>query len=951
MTPDRWELITKIYHSALELEPVEREVFLHEKCADDESMRREIDSLFAAGEKADGFISEHAINKVAPLLDEDPPLKKGQKLVHYEIISRLGSGGMGEVYLAKDEKLHRLVALKTLPQTFSQVPQYLKRFQTEAKAAATLNHPNIATVFSVEEESDRPFIVMEYVEGKTLNKLIGTSGLDLKIFLEWFIKIADALAHAHQKGIIHRDIKPGNIMITTDETPKILDFGLAQIRKETFDEDNSTFRTTPPQLIFGTPSYMSPEQAEGKPIDARTDIFSLGIVMYEAITGVRPFQGESYPAIISNLLKTEPISVSDIKSDVPFLLARLISRCLNKQPRHRFQTMNEVRVILEEIQAAVEAEISMNSSSNPRSSKHYPLFARKWIVALMVFLVPVVGFLIFYLASGDYAASKIDFDEMTIRKLSQSNDVEYASITPDGNSIVYYRIENDQRSLWIRRINDKNALQLLPPQSVHFWGGLTISADGSQIFYITARKYGKYGTLFRISSFGGAPRILVDKVNDLGGLSPDGQRILYIRYNEPAQMLSANSSDGSDEQIIHTGKSNQLLRDPQFSTDGQKIFFVKYEKVLGHESWALVEIPSRGGPERNIIPPQKRQISELRALDDGRGLLVNFNDDSSNTQQIYFINIANGEKKRITNNLNSYFGISVSDDEKMVVAAQRTFAKDIWIALDKDFQKFRKITTEPNVYSQAVLSPDGKIVYDATDNNQPHIWIMNSDGSNPQQLSPNDTSDYHPIVTPDGRYIVFTSERTGERKLWRMNIDGSNPQILAQVNGTTSEAVLSPDGKYVFFKWNRENKNVLGKISINGGDIAEQPLYTERFTWVISPDGRLVAYPFYDENEKNYKVKIHPLDSEQPTTTLDILPYNILVWKKDSKALFYRSLEADKDSIWTIWEQSLRGGQPQPYIQVEEDVIFSLSQTDDEKYTVIVRGKLLTDAVMLTQTK
>ncbi|MDQ3799154.1 MAG: protein kinase, partial [Acidobacteriota bacterium] len=779
MTLEKWEQISEIYHSALEIDSGERrKAFVETACAGDESLRREVESLLAANSELGDFIAEPVVRDVAPLMAaiENAPSVSlaGKNLGHYRIVSRIGSGGMGEVYLARDSKLNRQVAVKTLPVSLSCDTNHLRRFQTEAKAAATLNHPNVATIYSVEDVGGQPFITMEYVEGKSLDAFISSSGgLDLKTFLEWFVPLADALSHAHEKGIIHRDIKPGNIMITADEgVPKILDFGLAQIDKAvtaaasaaTSAEDSSTLDLTEPGQVFGTPSYMSPEQAEGRQVDHRSDIFSFGVVMYQALTGERPFKGDSYAAIVSELMTKDPRPVNQIKPETPFLLSRLVMRCLCKERRKRFQSMREVRAILEEINAAVEAGDNSGGGSSPDStslqflkskSKSFSgggIGRRRWILAPLTLLLIVAASFALYRFFQDKPQPPIRFENMTLRKLSQTNNVVYAQITPDGKSIAYNTIEeNDGRSLWIRRVDDKNALQLVSSQPVFYWGGLTISADGSQIYYIVAERDGIRRTLYRISSLGGAPRKLVETVNDLGSLSPDGQRILYVRYNEKnVQILSANAADGGDERVIRTGRENEIFRDPQFSLDGGSVFFIKFERIDGEEFWSLVEMPTAGGADRVILPLRKPRISEVVVLKDGSGLLVNATDAVSNLPQIFHVSLPSGLETRITNDLNAYFGISVSDDGKTIVAAQRNNNKDIWLASgagegdssNNGGDNTRKLTTESNVHTSAVWTPDGRIVYDAVDNNRPHIWIMNGDGSGAQQLTPNDSYDY-----------------------------------------------------------------------------------------------------------------------------------------------------------------------------------------------------------------
>jgi len=366
MTPEYWTKIKQIYHSVLELDKSSQKDYLEKTCAGNAELRKEVESLLSADSEAGSFIVEPVAKDVASILNSgDQLLANGETLGNYQIVSRIARGGMGEVYLARDLSLNRTIAIKTLPVTTIKQRKYVRRFKIEARAAATLNHPNVAAIYSFEEIDHKPFFVMEYVKGKTLGEFITPSGLDLRIFLEWFIPLADALAHAHEKGIVHRDIKPGNINITVDGVPKILDFGLAQINELKIEDEQPTLDLTNPGQILGTPAYMSPEQAEGKQVNYSSDIFSLGVVMYETITGVRPFQGDNYAKIVSNVLTKNPRPVSESRPEVPFLLSRLILRCLEKPRRKRIESMAEVRVILEEIQAEVEAGTTMESVNPP----------------------------------------------------------------------------------------------------------------------------------------------------------------------------------------------------------------------------------------------------------------------------------------------------------------------------------------------------------------------------------------------------------------------------------------------------------------------------------------------------------------------------------------------------------------------------------------------------------
>jgi Tol biopolymer transport system component len=307
---------------------------------------------------------------------------------------------------------------------------------------------------------------------------------------------------------------------------------------------------------------------------------------------------------------------------------------------------------------------------------------------------------------------------------------------------------------------------------------------------------------------------------------------------------------------------------------------------------------------------------------------------------------------RITNDLHAYFGISASDDGKTIVTAQRNTAKDIWTASVAETNNFRKLTAESNVYSNAVRTPDGRIVFDALDNNRPHIWIMNGDGTGTQQLSPNDAVDYEPRVSPDGRFIVFTSRRGGETKIWRMNADGSSPQLLTPVNEAAYGPAVTPDGQTVLFQWAKESNRVLGRVPLAGGAITEQHLYSANTNlFAFSPDGRQVAYAFYDEAGRGYKVRVRPVETDEPSIVFNISPVNFLLWTADGKGLLYREVEPSRASSSMVWRQPISGGEPKQFLDVKPDQIFNLSLSADGKQILVVRGKLLTDAVMLTQIK
>ncbi len=945
MTPDQWEKVSEIFHQAVELEGAERASLIKRECSGDIELRREVESLLSAHTDADGFI-EQPVADLSSLSTDEMPSLAGTTFGHYKVENSIGRGGMGEVYRALDTKLNRKVALKKLPDEFVTDPSFLKRFQHEAQAAATLNHPNVATIYSVEEFEGKPFITMEYVDGKTLEAVTPGAGLDLRVFLDWFIQLSGALRHAHERGITHRDIKPGNIMVTANGIPKILDFGLAQTSRGNYSVNGISDSLTEPGRIMGTPSYMSPEQAEGKEIDHRSDIFSFGVVMYEALTGIRPFTGDSNAELVSNLLKEDPPLVSEIRSEVPSLIARLVARCLAKQRNDRLQNMQEVRTILAEARAVLRAGTSTLSFGR-RLYGEASTGSALWRAAA-AFVVILASFAGWYFFPRENR-SPFTFENLSIRRLSQSQNVVYAHISPDGKSVAYNTIEvNEDRSMWIRRIDDRNALRLVGPQPVQYWGGLEISADGGQIYYITADRLARHGTLYRISSLGGTPRKLVETVNDLGSLSRDGKRILFVRYGEAVSILSANAEDGSGEQVHATVPNGSILRDPQFSPDGRSIFYIKLERIDGVEFWSLVTRPVEGGDEVVVLPAQRERLSEIAFTDDPNSLLLNSAEPETNRFQLSYVSLPDGKLTRITNDLNSYFGVSVDRKGNNIVSAQRYQEKRIWVGDLSDLSNMRAVSPEANAYLKVDWTPDGRIVFDAADNNRPHIWICDDDGQNCQQLTPNGSDDSQPAVSRDGQYVVFTSTRGGFNQVWRMNIDGSNQVLLANVEGLSSDPRFAPDGNTVIFHWVQGTRRMLGKVPVEGGPSVEMPLYGDSH-WTLSPDGAMVAYTVWDDKDERSKVAIRPVDADQPITYLNVAPTHILKWRYDGNALIYKERQAGDQPHATVMEWIVGSSEHRELISVEPEYVLDFTYSRDGKKAAIIRGKLITDAILLSR--
>ena len=352
MTPERYQKAGLLYHSALKIEPEQRTAFLDGACGDDEELRREVESLLAAHDKAGDYFATPALEVAAGLIADRAAAMGGQTVSHYRVLSLIGAGGMGEVYLAEDTLLNRRVAIKFLCRTSVADPQAGKRLLREAQSAAKLDHPNICAIYEVAEEGGRCFIVMQYVEGETLASRIHHKPFELPTTLSLAAQIADALSEAHSRGIIHRDIKPQNIMVTARNHAKVMDFGLAKvIRERSLAESEALTESllTEPGIVIGTVPYMSPEQVQGNVLDARSDIFSFGAVLYEMITGHKPFEERNAAALFSAILSREPMPLNRYAVNVPPELERIVRKCLEKDSERRYQTIRDVAIDLENL--------------------------------------------------------------------------------------------------------------------------------------------------------------------------------------------------------------------------------------------------------------------------------------------------------------------------------------------------------------------------------------------------------------------------------------------------------------------------------------------------------------------------------------------------------------------------------------------------------------------------
>ena len=657
----------------------------------------------------------------------------GETLGHYKIVRLLGKGGMGEVYVADDTKLNRQVALKVLPSELAGDSERRARFEREAQAVAALNHPNIVTIHSVEEVEGTHFITMELVKGKSLSELIPNNGFALNRFLEQAIPLSDAVAVAHQNGVTHRDLKPENVMVGDDGRLRILDFGLAKLAEGPIKSDSSGSDDMPTQTVtqegrvLGTVAYMSPEQAEGKPIDHRTDIFSLGVMFYEMATGQRPFSGDTSMSVLTSIMRDDPGSVTDLNARLPRQLGRFVKRCLQKDPERRYQSALDLRNELEELQEEVATgQVTPVSAATAGGSAK-----RSWLVpaALAVAAIGIGIGLWSVFGNRDTTVqaptATETFQTMQIRPLTGSGKSSQVAISPDGRYVAYLSEEGRRPALRIKQVATGSDVEIVPPEDVWFRNVL-FSRDGDYVLYQASLLFDATADLYQIPTLGGTPRKLLSNVGGNAALSPDGRQVVFLRApggeTGLTQAIWVADLNGTGERLV-TQVQDGLLVAPAWSPDGLRIAFGMFE--FRNFSTRMFQVPIDGGERQPLGEEDFQGIQALTWLPDGSGLVATAFRSGLSGDQIWEVAHPSGRVRRITNDLNSYVGASLTEDGQILATVQRETRSALWtvnVTGEKSPPVAVPTTTGSDNGSNGVAwLPDGQIVYSTGDD---HLYTV-----------------------------------------------------------------------------------------------------------------------------------------------------------------------------------------------------------------------------------
>jgi eukaryotic-like serine/threonine-protein kinase len=908
MTLKQWQRIEELFHSALERGGGERAAFLDHACDKDTDLRRQIEELLASFEEAGDFIEQAPLaGALSSIADESSKERTdegasliGQRVGHYEIQSLLGAGGMGEVYLAHDLKLARQIAIKILPAPFTEDEAQVERFEREARAASALNHPNIITIHEIGRDSDTHFIATEFVDGQTLREKIASGKLSLKQAVTIGHQVADALQAAHAGGIVHRDIKPENVMVRPDGLVKVLDFGLAKpVARESAPGRSHGLKAvtmqTDPGMLMGTICYLSPEQVLRQEIDHRTDIFSLGVVLYEMVTRARPFTGESAAAICEAILRESPLIA---RADVPHGLKRIINRALEKDRAARYQTAREMRNDLQRLAGeANRTGPGLFSGWQDRAALATSAITILTAITILVAIVILAAMLAARLRHKPSPEAPA-FSTGLVRRITDNAGQEiFPSLSPDGQSIVYASRASGNWDIYLKKIGEAQSVNLTSDSPVYDMEP-AFSPDGTQIAFYSSRE-GR-GIFLMDTSGRNLKKVSADGHNP--AWSPDGREIALAedrvfdyegRNTNNSRLFAVNIATG--ERRVITGSD---AVQPNWSPRGQRIAYWGLQKGGQRDIWT---VRAAGGEPVAVTDDKEVDWNPVWSRD---GKYLYFLSDRGGSMNVWRAPIdelsgkVTGEIEPATLPSANSQHLNFSADGQTIVYVEMNRRENLYqVSFDPLTASISgqpvQITQGIRRYSHIDLAPDEKsLVFVSAAEAQEDIFVISREGAQLKQLTNDSAQDRNPRWSPGDQRIAFLSDRSGKYEIWKVNEDGSGLEQLTNFAAAdVINPVWSPDGTRLLYKARDINTFII-ETDKPLAHRTPQPLpgqpVTNFLPWSWSADGKLLAGWINRLERPSGGVAVYSFDLSRYEKLTDF--GRSPIWLNDNRRLIFSDL-------------------------------------------------------------